>query len=153
MLCARGRHAPQRESLAFSVRLHSWGGWKRWKWEGKRWNGVRLQLTRPTVLLNELITFGWHLFTNSYTQNLLAQRASGESVFGCPTENLLVPGNWTGGNFEPWCMYVSAEKHQWRTVNSSEMQEEMKDLCTCFAMEKGEWNRWHRGQGRRRADR
>ena len=62
---------------------------------------VSLQLTRPTVLLNEIIAFGWHLFTNSCTQNLLAQRASGESVFGCPTENLLVQGNRTGGNFEP----------------------------------------------------
>ena len=62
-----------------------------------------LQLTRPTVLLNEIIAFGWHLFTNSCTQNLLAQRASGESVFGCSTENLLVPGNRTGGNFEPCC--------------------------------------------------
>ena len=59
-----------------------------------------LQLTRPTVLLNEIIAFGWHLFSNSCIQNLLAQRASGESVFGCPTENLLVPGNRTGGNFE-----------------------------------------------------
>ena len=102
MLCARGRHAPQRESLAFSVRLHSWGGWRRWKWERKGWNGVGLQVTRPTALLKEIIAFGWHLFTNSCTQNLLAQRASGESVFGCPTENLLVPGNRTGGNFEPW---------------------------------------------------
>ena len=70
------------------------------KKEGLKW--CRLQLTRPTVLLNEIIAFGWHLFTNSCTQNLLAQRASGESVFGCPTENLLVPGNRTGGNFEPW---------------------------------------------------
>ena len=102
MLCARGRHAPQPESLAFSVRLHSWGGWRRWKWERKGWNGVGLQLTRPTVLLNEITAFSWHLFTNSCTQNLLAQRASGESVFGCPTENLLVPGNRMGGNFEPW---------------------------------------------------
>ena len=101
MLCARGRHAPQRDSLAFLVRLHSWCGWRRWKWERKGWNGVGLQLTRPTVLLNEIIAFGWHLFTNSCTQNLLAQRASGESVFGCPTENLLVPGNRMGGNFEP----------------------------------------------------
>ena len=101
MLCARGRHAPQRESLAFSVRLHSWGGWRRWKWERKGWNGVGIPLTRPTVLLNEIIAFGWHLFTNSCTQNLLAQRASGESVFGCPTKNLLVLVNRTGGNFEP----------------------------------------------------
>ena len=101
MLYARGRRAPQRESLAFSVRLHSWGGWRRWKWERKGWNGVGLQLTRPTVLLNEIIAFGWHLFTSSCTQNLLAQRASGENVFGCPTENLLVLGNRTGGNFEP----------------------------------------------------
>ena len=58
------------------------------------------------MLLNEIIAFGWHLFTNSCTQNLLAQRTSGESVFGCPTENLLVPGNWTGGNFEPCIIYA-----------------------------------------------
>ena len=64
----------------------------------------------PTVLLNEIIAFGWHLFTNSCTQNLLAQRASGESVFGCPTENLLVPGNRTGGNFEPWSQTLSQPK-------------------------------------------
>ena len=132
MLCARGRHAPQRESLAFSVRLHSWGGWRRWKWERKGWNGVGLQLTRPTVLMNEIIAFGWHLFTNSCTQNLLAQRASGESVFGCPTENLLVPGNRTGGNFEPWlkpnqslgtfaCMYLTL---------ASEFQEEHRNMAT-----------------------
>ena len=110
MLCARGRHAPQRESLTFSVRLHSWGGWRRWKWERKGWNGVGLQLTRPTVLLNEIIAFGWHLFTNklSCTQNLLAHRASGESVFGCPTENLLVPGNRTCGNFEPCCLSATS---------------------------------------------
>ena len=67
--------------------------------KGLKW--CRFQLTRPTVLLNEIIAFGWHLFTNSCTQNLLALRASGESVFGCLTENLLVPGNRTGGNFEP----------------------------------------------------
>ena len=73
----------------------------------KGWNGVGLQLTRPTVLLNEIIAFSWHLFTNSCTQNLLAHRASGESVFGCPTENLLVPGNQMGGNFEP--CYVTAQ--------------------------------------------
>ena len=109
MLCARGRHVPQRESLTFSVRLQRWGGWRRWKWERKDWNGVGLQLTRPTVLLNEIIAFDWHLFTNSCTQNLHAQRASGESVFGCPTENLLVPGNRTGGNFEPcFCMCTCA---------------------------------------------
>ena len=118
MLCARGRHAPQRESLAFLVRLHSWCGWRRWKWERKGWNGVGLQLTRPTVLLNEIIAFGWHLFTNSCTQNLLAQRASGESVFGCPTENLLVPGNQMGGNFEPCVFTTWISTPVLRTVNS-----------------------------------
>ena len=67
----------------------------------KRCQFTKLQVTRPTVLLNEIIAFSWHLFTNSSNQNLLAQRASGESVFGCWTENLLVPGKRTGGNFEP----------------------------------------------------
>ena len=39
MLCARGRHAPQRESLAFSLRLHTGGGWRRMKVrnEGLKW--------------------------------------------------------------------------------------------------------------------
>ena len=99
MLCARGRHAPQRESLAFSERLHSWGGWRRWKWERKGWNGVGLQLTRPTVLLNEIIAFGWHLFTNSCTQNLLAPKGKWWERFWLSDRKSSCPGQSDGWEF------------------------------------------------------
>ena len=72
-VCTWSSCSPAREFSLFSETAQL--GWvEEVKVRGKGWNGVGLQLTRPTVLLNEIITFGWHLFTNSCTQIPLAQK-------------------------------------------------------------------------------
>ena len=72
VLCARGRHAPQLFSETAQL---GWVEEVKVRKEGLKW--CRLQLTRPTVLLNEIIAFGWHLFTNSCTQRMKSLLSAG----------------------------------------------------------------------------
>ena len=99
-VCTRSSCSPAREFSLFSETAQlGWVEEVKVRKEELKWCQFTTDKAYRTAEWNHC--FGWHLFTNSCTQNLLAQRASGESIFGCPTENLIVPRNRMGGNFKP----------------------------------------------------